>query len=88
MAAETLKLDLALTGIVGFSLFRDSYPGLEFSRHLCGSTLEILAHRARTGGQHMRHSGQRSVALGMVVDDKAACALVSGDCDISPGHLV
>jgi hypothetical protein len=35
----------------------------------------------------MRHSGQHSVTLGMVVDDKAACALASGDCDISPGQF-
>jgi hypothetical protein len=88
MAAETLKLDLALIGVVGLPLFRDSYPDHKFSRYLCDSTLEVLARRARTGGQHMRHSGQRSVALGIVVDDKAACALASGDCDSSPGILV
>ena len=87
MAAETLKLDIALIGVVELPLFRDSYPGHEFSQHFCDSTLEVLARRARTRGQHMRHSGQRSVTLGMVVDDKAACALASGDCDISPGHV-
>ena len=87
MAAETLKLDLVLICVVELPLFRDAYPGHEFSRHLCDSTSRVLARRERTGGQHMRNSGQRSVALGMVVDDKAACALASGDCDISPGHF-
>ena len=46
MAAETLKLDLALIGVVGLPLFRDSYPGHEFSRHRCDSTLEVLARRS------------------------------------------
>jgi hypothetical protein len=34
----------------------------------------------------MRHSGQRFVTFVMVVDDKAACALASGDGDIPAGQ--
>ena len=72
---------------VVLALLGDSYPGHEFSWLLCDSTLEVLSRRARTGGQHMRHSGQRSVALSRVADDNAACALASGNCDLFPGHL-
>ena len=47
MAAEMLKLDLALIDVVELPLFSDSYPGHEFSRHLCDSTPCVLARRAR-----------------------------------------
>src|SRR6266568_5023845 len=40
-----------------------------------------------TYGQHMRHCGQLSVALCMVADDNAACALTSSGCDLYPGHF-
>lgn len=62
MAAEMLKLDLALFGIVKLPLFRDAYPGHEFFRLLCDSASRALTRGARTGGQDMRHFGQRSVA--------------------------
>jgi hypothetical protein len=47
----------------------------------------LLAERD-TYGQHVRHSGQCSVARsGRLANDNAACALASGDGDPYPGHL-
>jgi len=57
------KQGLALIDIVVPALLRDAYPGHESFRHLFRSTLEALACRLRTLGEHMRHCGQRSVAL-------------------------